>query len=165
MASETNPYSKYLGDQDALAVIAKTPERVSHLLNELGPEGQEKTYAPGKWSAREIVCHLADCEVAFGFRLRQTLAEPNHVIQPFDQELWGRRYGSLDGAAALSAFIACRAWNQALLKTLSPDDFNTPATHPERGPMTFGTIVETMGGHDLNHLKQLETVASNGVSK
>jgi len=165
MASEANPYSEYLGDQDPLAVIARTPERLNELINQLGREGQEKTYAPGKWSAREIVCHLADCEVAFGFRLRQTLAEPNHVIQPFDQELWGKRYRSLDGDAALFAFIASRRWNQALLKTLSPDDFNTPATHPERGPMTFRTIVETMGGHDLNHLKQLETIASNGVAK
>jgi hypothetical protein len=146
-----------------LEVIAKTPERVSHLLKQLGPDGQEKTYAPGKWSAREIVCHLADCEFAFGFRLRQTLAEPNHIIQPFDQELWGRRYSSLDGGVALSAFVASRAWNWALLNTLSPDDFDTPATHPERGLMTFRTIVETMGGHDLNHLKQLETVASSGI--
>jgi hypothetical protein len=97
--------------------------------------------------------------------LRQTLAEPNHVIQPFDQELWAQRYATLDGSEALSAFLALRAWNRALFETLSPDAFDTPATHPERGPMTFRTIVETMGGHDLNHLKQLETVASYGVSK
>ena len=165
MASEANPYSKYLGDQDPLQVIAKTPERVRNLFGQLGPQGQEKTYAPGKWSAREIICHLADCEVAFAFRLRQTLAEPNHVIQPFDQELWAKHYPSLDGAAALSAFVALRAWNQALLKTISPEDFNIPAKHPERGPMTFKTIVETIGGHDLNHLAQLEKIASSGVSK
>ncbi len=165
MASQTNPYSKYLGDQNPLEVIARTPERVSELFQELGPEGQKKTYAPGKWSAREIICHLADCEVAFGFRLRQTLAEPNHVIQPFDQELWAKRYPVLDGSLALSTFVALRAWNEALLKTLSRDDFDIPATHPERGAMTFKTIVETMGGHDLNHLRQLEAIASAGVSK
>src|SRR6185312_10142983 len=113
----------------------------------LGPGGQGKTYAPGKWSAREIICHLADCEIAFGFRLRQTLAQPNHVIQPFDQELWARTYATLDGAAALAAFVALRRWNLALLKTTSPDAFNTLTQHPERGPMTFRTIVETIGGH------------------
>jgi hypothetical protein len=165
MASATNPYNEYLGDQDPLKVIATTPKRVSELLEQLGPEGQKKTYAPGKWSAREIICHLADCEVAFGFRLRQTLAEPNHVIQPFDQELWARRYSKLDGAAALSTFVALRTWNEGLLKTLLPDDYNIPATHPERGVMTFRTIVETMGGHDLNHLGQLEKIASGGVLK
>lgn len=165
MSPDTNPYSKFLGGQDPLDVIAKTPERLSQLLENLGADGQEKTYGPGKWSARAIMCHLADCEIAFGFRLRQTLAEPNHVIQPFDQELWAKPYAHLDGTAALSTFIALRNWNLALLKGLSPDDFNIPATHPERGVMRFRTIVETMGGHDLNHLRQLETIASNGVSK
>ena len=33
-------------------------------------------------------------------------------------------------------------------------------THPERGEMTFRTVIETMGGHDLNHLKPLETAAA-----
>jgi len=165
MSAPTNPYAGFLGDQDPLEVIAKTPERLNELFNKLGTSGQEKTYARGKWSAREILCHLADCELAFGFRLRQTLAEPNHVIQPFDQELWARRYARLDGSAALSTFVALRSWNVAMMKALSPDDFNTPATHPERGRMTFRTIVETMGGHDLNHLGQLENIASNGIPK
>lgn len=165
MASQTNPYSNFLRDRDPLHVTAETPERLGELFNKMGANGQEKTYAPGKWSAREIVCHLADCEIAFSFRLRQTLAEPDHVIQPFDQELWAKRYTHLDGGAALATFVALRDWNVAMLKGLSPDDFNIRATHPERGMMTFRTIVETMGGHDLNHLAQLETIASNGVSK
>jgi len=165
MPSDTNPYGKFLGGQDPLQVIARTPERLKELFTKLGPNGQDKTYAPGKWSAREILCHLADCEIAFGFRLRQTLAEPDHVIQPFDQELWAKRYAHLDGTAALSTFVALRSWNMAMLKGLSPEDFDVPATHPERGRMTFRTIVETIGGHDLNHIGQLEAIALNGVPK
>jgi DinB superfamily len=164
MPSETNPYGKFLGGQDPLQVMAKMPERLTALFKNIGASGQEKTYGPGKWSAREILCHLADCEIAFGFRLRQTLAEPDHVIQPFDQERWSKRYADLDGIAALSTFVALRNWNVAMLKALSPDDFNIAATHPERGRMTFRTIVDTIGGHDLNHLRQLETIASGGIS-
>lgn len=164
MPSETNPYGKFLGGQDPLQVMAETPERLRELFKNIGTSGQEKTYAPGKWSAREILCHLADCEIAFGFRLRQTLAEPDHVIQPFDQERWAKRYAHLDGTAALSTFVALRNWNLAMLKALSPDDFNIPARHPERGRMTFRTIVDIIGGHDLNHLGQLETIASSGTS-
>lgn len=160
MTAETNPYSKYLGQREPLEVLAETPPRLESLFGKIGPEGQGRSYSPGKWSAREIICHLADCEIAFGFRLRQTLATPDHVIQPFDQEAWAERYGSLPGEAALSAFTALRAWNLALLKTVSSHDYTIPATHPERGPMTFKTIVETMGGHDLNHLAQVEKIAS-----
>jgi hypothetical protein len=158
MSIETNPYRKNLGDRNAQEVIAGTSERINKIFEKLGPDGLERSYAPGKWSARQIMCHLADCEIAFGFRLRQTLAAPNHVIQPFDQDLWAKHYGTLDGAAAFLAFANLRHWNLALLKELSPEDYKIPASHPERGSMTFATIVETMAGHDLNHLAQLETI-------
>lgn len=120
----------------------------------------ERSLAPGKWPARAIVCHLADCELAFAFRLRQALAEPHHVIQPLDQDAWAKPYGSLSADAALAAFSAVRQWNQALLDTVPPEQLSKKLSHPERGEMTFGVVVETMAGHDLNHLRQLETIAS-----
>ena len=48
--------------------------------------------------------------------------------------------------------------NIQLIDSLPPEAFLKPVTHPERGVMTFGTIVETMGGHDLNHLGQIEKI-------
>jgi hypothetical protein len=47
----------------------------------------------------------------------------------------------------------------ALLETISPEQFSKKLSHPERGEMTLQTVVETMGGHDLNHIAQLETIA------
>ena len=61
--------------------------------------------------------------------------------------------------AALETFSAVRRWNLALLETVAPADFARKLSHPERGEMTFQTIVDTMGGHDLNHLVQLEAIA------
>ena len=86
-----NPYASQLGDLDPLEVIAATPAKLRALMDAIGGERAEQPRAPGKWSAREIVCHLADCEVAFAFRLRQTLAEARHVMQPFDQEAWATK--------------------------------------------------------------------------
>jgi hypothetical protein len=154
-----NPYAAQLGDRNALDVISETPWRLSALVEDLGPDGLNRSWAPGKWTARAILCHLADCEVAFAFRLRQALAEPHHVIQPFDQDAWARPYGSLDAHAALNTFTALRRWNLSLLDHVTAEDFAKKVNHPERGDMTFRTIVETMGGHDLNHLRQLETAA------
>ena len=154
-----NPYAVHLGGQDPLAVIGATPEKVRSLLETIGEERAQQAPAPGKWSAREIVCHLADCEVAFAFRLRQTLAEDRHVMQPFDQDKWARQYSAYNAADALALFSALRKWNIALVQSLGPEDFAKAVNHPERGDMTFGTIVETMGGHDINHVKQLEGIA------
>ena len=153
-----NPYASYLGNRDALEIIAKTPEELASHVHRLGVDGLERSYGPGKWPARVILSHLADTELAFAFRLRQTLAEPHHVIQPFDQEAWARPYGSFQAQPALEVFSAVRRWNLALLRTLSPKDFSKTVTHPERGEMTFQTLVETMAGHDLNHLQQFEAI-------
>jgi hypothetical protein len=81
-------------------------------------------------------------------------------MQPFDQDKWAEPYATMDANAALELFEALRNWNVALLKTLTPAQFQKKTTHPERGEMTFGTIVETMAGHDINHLQQLEEIAN-----
>lgn len=154
-----NPYARQLGDRDARAVVAETPRRLSAIVKRLGPDGLKRSLGPGKWTMSEVLCHLADCEVAFAFRLRQALAEPNHVIQPFDQDNWAKPYASLDGETALKTFSALRQWNLALLESLPANAFSKRVTHPERGEMTFQTLVETMAGHDLNHLQRLDTLA------
>ncbi|MBV8205858.1 MAG: DinB family protein [Acidobacteria bacterium] len=155
-----NPYASHLGQRDPVEVIAATPGRVRELARTLGPDRAQQPPAPGKWSAREIVCHLADCEIVFAFRIRQALAEDRHTIQPFDQDRFARHYAACGFDSALAAFVAVRTWNQQLIGRLKAEELARPVTHPERGEMTLRTIIETMGGHDLNHLAQLEAIAS-----
>ena len=154
-----NPYASHLADRDPLPVIAATPQRLAAQLDRLGQNGMERPYAPGKWNARQVLCHLADTEIVFAFRLRQTLAEEHHVVQPMDQDKWAANYDAYGARAALEVFTAVRKWNLALLAVVPPAVMSKPVTHPERGQLTFGVLVETMAGHDLNHLKQIEAIA------
>ena len=155
-----NPYADFIVGRDPQLVIAETAAKLAAVAQRIGPAGLNKSPAPGKWSPREILCHLADTELAFAFRLRQTLAEPHHVVQPFDQDLWAKPYASIPAEAALAAFAAVRMWNLVLLATVPAEAYAKPVSHPERGAMTFGTLVETMAGHDNNHLRQLEAMAA-----
>ncbi|MFZ0631165.1 MAG: DinB family protein [Acidobacteriaceae bacterium] len=159
-----NPYARFLGAQDPLAVLPATPSRLKDLARSIGPARITQPPAPGKWSARDILCHLADCEIAFAFRLRQTLAEDHHVLQPFDQEKWAPPYSGIEANEALATFSLLRRWNLLLIESALPKNAGKPVTHPERGAMTFATIVETMAGHDLNHLGQLERIAASSAS-
>jgi hypothetical protein len=158
-----NPYAKYLGQSDPIEVIGATAGRLERLLRAMGPERAGQAPAAGKWSAREIVCHLADTEIAFAFRLRQAQAEAYHVIQPFDQEKWGAAYGAYSAETALAAFAGLRAWNLAFLKATPRESFSKKLTHPERGEMTFQVLVETMAGHDNNHVLQIEALAGRSA--
>jgi hypothetical protein len=159
-----NPYAPHLGNRDPLQVIPETSNTLSQLVQTLGPERVGQSPAPGKWSAREIICHLADCEVVFAFRLRQSLAEDHHIVQPFDQEKWAQTYSGLDVKQALEVFSSVRNWNIALIRQATPQALSKRLTHPERGEMTFQTVVETMAGHDLNHIRQIEAIAAKSQS-
>ena len=158
--STGNPYESQLAGKDPLEVISATPGQLASFVRTLGPERVEQKPAPGKWSPREIICHFADCEVVFAYRLRQTLAEDHHVIQPFDQDKWAGEYAAYDAPAALAVFSSLRRWNIALIHSAPAGAFSKRVSHPERGELTFKTLVETMGGHDLNHVKQLEAIAA-----
>lgn len=150
-----NPYAKFLQQQNPLDVITATPQRLEQLTSKVPAEKLQRTPAPKKWSVRDILCHLADCELVFAYRLRQTLAESHHVIQPFDQDAFAATYPDRDARDALATFAAIRRWNVLYLRSATPAALSKPVTHPERGSMTFQNIVETMGGHDLNHLSQI----------
>lgn len=161
MATLTHPYAQFLGERDPLDVLEETQRRIPEIAEQLGPKGLCLTYAPGKWTAAQVLAHLADCEMAFGFRVRQVVAEPQLPIQPFDETRWSRDYAAMNGLEAAKTFHALRAWNLALFRLLSPADLAQAATHPVRGPESAGTVIRIMAGHTLNHLAQLEKIVAN----
>ena len=158
--SDLNPYDKFLDGRPLEEILHETTNKIAFLLAKIGPDKTSTPPAPGKWSPAEIVCHLADCELVFAFRLRQTLAEDAPIIQPFDQDKWSATYPGIPAGKALGAFASLRRWNLILIRAALPAAANRPVTHPERGAMTFQTIVETIAGHDINHLNQLEKLAA-----
>ena len=162
MATATNPYTSrilgLLGDKPFLGVLESTPAKLQQHFERLGAQGLKKAYGPGKWTAGQIFCLLADAEMAIGFRSRQAVAETNHRIQRFDQDLWARNYLRQNPAAAVKACIALRGWNLSFWRTLGPEDLARVAFHPERGNESVETILKLLAGHDLNHLAQLEQI-------
>jgi uncharacterized damage-inducible protein DinB len=150
------PYEAALGDRDPVKVIAKTPRRLMRLLDDLSDKQIEARPGAGKWNLRETIAHMADCEIAWSWRLRQAHAVEKPVIEPFDQDAWAKPYDAYSLAEALGCFKALRKWNVAFVDTLSEKELRKAVTHPERGAETLGTIVRIMAGHDLHHLAAIE---------
>ena len=81
----------YLGQvrkQGALRVQAATPARLRRAMANLSRADLAHRPAPGKWSIKEIICHLADVEVVNGWRYRMILAQSGSNLTAFDQDLW-----------------------------------------------------------------------------
>ena len=155
---EEHPYSNYLEGRDPVAIMAETPARLHDLLNGLSADQIDASPGPNKWSLREIMAHFADCEIAWSWRIRQTLATDNPALQPFEQDAWAERYAAYDFALAQTTFQALRAWNLRLLSTVTAEDRQRPATHAERGAFPLASILGTVAGHDLHHLHLLESL-------
>jgi hypothetical protein len=145
-----------LGDREPLQALEESAQRVEEVARKLGETGLSRSYGPGKWTGKQVLAHLADAEMATGFRVRQILSEEGHRIQGWDEGSWARRYVDVDAGAALASYRASRRWNLALFRGLGPADLDREAVHPERGPETLRSIIRLLAGHDLNHLGQLE---------
>ena len=156
MATYTAKILGFLGDRNPVESLRQTTVRIQEIAAKLGPAGLARPYGPGKWTGVQVLAHLADAEMVIGCRLRFALTVDNHVIQPFDQDLWAKKYEGVDPARAVAAFAALRQWNLALIQGLSAKELARPAHHPERGPEGVGQIIKMLAGHDLNHLSQLE---------
>ncbi len=156
----THPYAQFLGNRDPFEVLAETQKSIPALAQKLGPEGLKRSYAPGKWSAAQVLAHLADCEVAFGFRVRQIVSQPDLPIQTFDENKWAAHYDRANGAEAAQAFQALRAFNVSTFRHLTLEERQRASKHPDRGPETADTVIRILAGHTLNHLAQLEKIAA-----
>jgi hypothetical protein len=150
----------YLGDRDPLKVQAATPKKLEQLMKRV-PRGKlMRRPAPGKWSIGEIVAHLADDELVSAYRIRKILEEPGTAIQSFDQDKWAAtgKYARCDPQKSLELFRALRQANLMLLKSLDKRQWNQHGVHAERGVESIAAITKHFACHDLNHLKQIETI-------
>ena len=154
----TTPYTADLGDRDAVVAMRETVSAIETLTASWTPEHFERTYAPGKWSARQVLIHLAQTELALGTRARMALATPNYVAQAFDQDAWMVRESGLSGRDACNAYAGVARMNAALYEALSDADRQTPLQHPEYGSLTVDWILHQTAGHQIHHLKQLEQI-------
>jgi DinB superfamily len=144
--------------KDALKVQAGTAGKLKWLVQRAPAARLRKRPAPGKWSAGEIIAHLADAELVMGWRIRQILGAPGSSLQAYDQDVWAAagRYEKRDARKSLELFRALREANLALLKSLTPEKRKQHGMHAERGVETIEHIARMMAGHDLNHLAQVE---------
>ena len=153
---EEHPYATYLNGRDPVAILAETSQALHTLLDGLSPEEIANRPGPTKWSLHELMAHLADCELVWCWRIRETLGTPNPSLQAFDQDRWADRYTAYTFPQAQATFDTLRAWNLSLLTTVTAEDRARPAQHAEQGSITLGSVLGTVAGHDLHHLRLLE---------
>lgn len=153
-------YARALGSHDPFDVMASTPDSLRTLLRGLTESQLSKKPAPGKWSIKEIVAHLADGEVILGSRYRFVAAHDRPVLPGTDQDAFVEKLGPLNARAAdlLDDFAMARAVNLGLFDRLPPEAFARVGLHSERGEESLLSMIVMYAGHDRHHLAQIETI-------
>lgn len=106
---------------------------------------------------RDVLQHLSDSELVWGYRMRMVLSHDRPPLVGYDQDLWAHRlhYEEADPVQALETFRVLLRSNLTLLERLSPEDFQRVGVHSERGEQTLEQMVRLCAGHDLLHLRQV----------
>jgi hypothetical protein len=119
-------------------------------------ETLDRRPAPGKWTAREIVHHLADSEMTSAIRLRRLIAEDNPVIVGYDQEQFARslKYDR-PIAASLRALQAARETTAEILERLTEAEWARTGTHSEVGAYSVLAWLEIYAVHAHDHAAQI----------
>jgi hypothetical protein len=127
----------------------------------------KKRYAPGKWSVREILVHLADTETVLLDRLRRLAAENNPTLMAFDQDKWAGAlfYGKRDLGVARQQYESARRSIIEMIRNLKPSVDKRAGMHSEAGRRTFGAVLATVLSHNQHHLKQIQAAAAGRTWK
>jgi hypothetical protein len=120
--------------------------------------------APGKWTAREIVHHLADSEMTSAIRLRLLVAENNAMIRAYDEKAFATRlHYNRPIANSLLAFQAARLSTGDLLDMMTDADFAKAGTHPEHGSYGVDRWLEIYAEHAHTHADQIRRARASAA--
>ena len=149
-----------LGTQDPIDVLEETPDAVRAAIAGVSNAQLSQPESPGKWSLGQVVQHLADSELVWGYRLRLVLAQERPTLTGYDQDLWSERlhYERAPIDEALDRFGILRRSNLRLLAEASPADLQRVGVHAERGEESVAHMIRLYAGHDLLHLRQLARI-------
>jgi hypothetical protein len=151
----------FLGSKDPIQSLREAPAVLKQLVETASDELTRTPPAPGKWSVRQIVAHLADSELVSGYRYRSILgADDGSPIPAYDQDRWAAagNYGAIPIADSLASFNALRRMNLRLLESLPASAWDKYGLHAERGREAIRDLVELVAGHDLNHIAQIRKI-------
>lgn len=155
-ADEHAPYyAKYISlveGEDILAVLHRTPPPVVALLSGMSEEKADYRYAPGKWSVKEVLGHLADAERIFAYRALRISRRDQTPLPGFEQDGYvaAGGFGQRSLARLLAEFSTVREATLALLESLDPEAWTRTGVASNH-PVSVRAVAYMTAGHELHH--------------
>jgi len=142
---------------DLFERFRRGPEMVRQAAAGVSPEDIDTPPASGKWTVRQIACHLADAEMVGHDRFSRVIAEDKPAIAAYDEGAWAAKlnYHARDFAKAIDTFCLTREANYELLKDLPDDAWMRTGVHSSAGTLSLGDLLRIYVEHAENHAGQI----------
>jgi hypothetical protein len=129
------------------------------------PATTERSYAPGKWTLRQILLHLADCESVYIDRARRLIGDEHPLLWNFDENRWASHlfYEQRSLIIAAAQFAANRDALIELARLTPSASWRREGVHSERGLLTFEQLLDKTEKHTAHHLEQLDAIRAGTV--
>ena len=137
---------------------AAGPQKLRDTIAGMTPEEIDSAPVPGKWSTRQVVCHLADFEPVYADRMKHVIAEDQPTFaggfhQQFAEHL---AYGEREIEEELALIEAVRSQMARILQSLPSEAYERTGIHSVEGPMTLRTLLERITNHIPHHVQFIE---------
>jgi hypothetical protein len=162
-AAYTRALLEVLGSRNPIEVMSELVPWLAGRTGRVEEAMLRRPEAVGKWSVVEVIQHLADSDLVFGFRLRMILTEDKPAVQAYDQDAWARTldYRHVEMEQARDQLRSLRAANLHVLRAASADQLERVGVHSERGPESAGFLLRLMAAHDLVHRRQIDRILAS----
>ena len=160
------PVGKFKADPNAdmsamIDQIAAAPDAIATIVERMTSAQLQTPYRPDGWTAAQVVHHVADSHINAYIRTRFALVEDNFTVQPYDENVWATLVDAkgIDVSPSSSILRGLPARWATLLRTLTPEQFQRPLLHPERGPMTLHNLIQLYAWHGRHHAGHLRSIS------
>lgn len=153
---EHNPYySKYIGlvtERDVLQLLEQQAIGLHELAARIPPERETYSYAPAKWTVRQVIGHLTDTERVFGYRAFRISRGDETPLAGFDENIYVERgpYDAVPARQLAEEFALVRGANLAFLRRLDPTRWPLKGS-ANNSPISVRALAYIMAGHVRHH--------------
>ena len=144
--------------EDLLSAYEQGPALLKSVIDLVDPSAFDLTPIPGKWSIRQVICHIADFELVYADRMKRVLAEDNPTMFGGDPDQFAAKlhYEQRCVMEELELISVVRSQMARILRSADLEDYQRTGVHSEAGPLTLETLIERVTGHIPHHIKFLE---------
>jgi hypothetical protein len=113
--------------------------------------------APGEWTVRQVVHHLADAHINGFIRMKLVVSEERPILKPYDQDEWSKHGDvSLPIESSLDILRGLHARWAAFLESLPEESWSRAGIHLENGLVSLEVLLNIYSAHGARHIEQIQ---------